>query len=142
MFYRMRFVFLAVDGGIKVFCQSQVVLRLVFMKCTKVWAFLKLVYANQRSAVVVVVLVVVVGGFRIRFGSGCLEPMSKTPPPVCFTSRCSSREWARPTGFTRKSRVLETLRFSPETASVCRVFLKSNCHFSIITLVINSLLSI
>lgn len=67
------------------------------MKCTKVWAFLKLVYANQWFAVVVVV-VVVVGSFRIRFGSGCLEPKSTTPRPLCFTSRCrSSREWARPT---------------------------------------------
>lgn len=40
---------------------------------------------------------VVEGGFRIRFGSSYLEPMSTTPQPLPFTSHCSSRELARPT---------------------------------------------
>lgn len=68
--------------------------QISFHEVYKGLGILKLLYANQWFAVVVIV---VVGGFRIRFGSGCLEPMSTTPKPLCFSSRCSSREWARPT---------------------------------------------
>lgn len=42
-------------------------------------------------------VVAVVGGFRIIFRSGYLEPMSTTPQPLCFTSHSNSWELARPT---------------------------------------------